>query len=167
MRPVSRWVCPISLRRREDSFLKTLESILIVDDDPDAVFVTTRFLEHAKAFASIHSVSDGQEALDLFTNPDLQAKQGSGAFPPEVVLVDINMPRLNGFEFLEAYMKEGLSHEDPSQNPTFLILTSSAHPGDLQRAEDIPLVKGVIQKPLDLKTIEDIVNIASSSSASN
>jgi CheY-like chemotaxis protein len=99
-------------------------SLLIVDDDEVDVRALTRSLGRHAPEMSIMVAGDGQEALDVL--------RGRGTEPPTwpyLVLLDLNMPRMNGHEFLAAL------RDDPALASTVVIvLTTSSDEGDKRRA---------------------------------
>lgn len=99
-------------------------TILVVDDDDVAVESVQRNMNKAKVPLPIMVAEDGKVALDI-----LQGKHATKKIvAPVIVLLDINMPRMNGFEFLEAL------RADEALKPTivFMLTTSSA---DADRAK--------------------------------
>lgn len=125
-------------------------SVLIVDDNPGDRYIAEYMLKKSGRFREVWSVADGQEALALFADPDAARAH---PVPPTVMLLDINMPRLGGFELIEQLAGLGLD-----QLPTvILMLTSSALADDTRRADTSPLVQGYLVKPL---TVQDACRIA-------
>lgn len=124
--------------------MKTVYSVLIVDDNPDDIEITDYYLGESGRYRHVFSVSDGQEALELFRNYEQSRKALPEKFPPMLVILDINMPRMNGFEFLDAYSRLGRDAEDPA---IIVMLTSSQYAKDVQRADQNGLVKDYLVKP--------------------
>ena len=120
-----------------------MRSVLLVEDD---IFDT---MTAEKSFAKfniphqLHTAFNGEEALDL-----LLGRNGADALRPlpEVILLDLNMPRMNGIEFLT----ELRASADFADIPVFITTTSSM---DVDRlATDDLGVSGYILKPLDFET---------------
>lgn len=137
--------------------MKTVRSALIVDDNPDDVDIATYFLEDSGRFKHVLTASDGQEALNLFVAYQESRRRFPDAFPPIVIFVDINMPNMNGFEFLDAFQKLK-SSEGVSEEPVFVMLTSSQAKVDRDRAHAHQLVVDYIAKPIDGVTAESIAD---------
>jgi len=127
--------------------MKKIESLMIVDDNSFDIMLTTKVLEKTGRFEHVYAVTDGAEALALFQNYQESRRQHPDRFPPLVILLDINMPLMNGFEFLSAYadLQGEVEHEHPS---IIVMLTSSSYDQDRSRAMQEPLVKDYIIKPI-------------------
>lgn len=118
---------------------------LLIDDNPIDLLVNERVLSSVVDKSEIVKVQSGEEALRLLEIPENQ---------PQIILLDISMPVMSGFDFLEAYKKiSGIRH---SQVAVY-ILSSSLDPDDIRKAETEEYVKAFLQKPLkpeDLKRIK-------------
>lgn len=119
---------------------------LIVDDDTLNNYITKILLK--KSFEGVH-VND-------FTNPENGLdfmKSEPSHHPPEaktILLLDINMPVLSGWEYLDAFELLDGSIKDQYE---IYILSSSVDPGDVQRAKNHPLVKDFMEKPLNKEVL--------------
>ena len=114
--------------------------VLIIDDyAPDRRYASM-MLERAGGSVAVETVVGGEEALKRF---EAIAVGSAPAF--DLVLVDINMPRMNGFEVLEAYVERfGVERA-----PTMIVLSSSNEEQDQARAFATGLVTDCLLKPLD------------------
>lgn len=111
-------------------------NILLVEDDHLDAIDTKRTLDKMKIFYQIHVARNGEEAL-AFLEKDK-------AFNPDVALVDISMPKMNGFEFLTVLRKS-----DKWKDLKCFIITTSEETLDKQTARELG-VSGYIVKPLKL-----------------
>jgi CheY-like chemotaxis protein len=120
-------------------------SVLIVDDyEPDVVMARIT-LRKAGRFGEVWSVNSGEAVVGLFRDWDAQREAHPHRFPPALVLLDINMPGLNGFDVLDALA--GLPDEH-RRSTRVVMLTSSLRSEDRERARRSPLVVGYESKPL-------------------
>lgn len=117
-----------------------VESVLLVDDDRVTNLMHTRMLRKAQLASRIEVATDGEAALDV-----LRAHAAAGTAPPQIVFLDLNMPRMNGFEFISAY--RGLPAAARAAQDV-VMLTTSILPEDRARADADPDVRTFIVKPL-------------------
>ncbi len=118
-----------------------LPSVLLVDDDPTTNFLNKLLLTRMGVAQQVLVAENGEQALRTLG----QACQ-SRANPacPRLILLDMNMPVLNGLGFLEAYRQLPLAQQQPI---VIVMLTTSLHPADLDRARQLPIA-GFLNKPL-------------------
>lgn len=137
---------------------KLLKSVLIVDDDELEFFIAKKILESTNGFSSIYNVTNGKEALELFKNFDESCQKYTDMFPPDLILLDINMPAMNGFEFLDAYQNLIPTHSN-YPTPIVIMFTSSDEESDKAKSGEYPVVKDYLVKPLSyekaLKLVEE------------
>jgi CheY-like chemotaxis protein len=119
----------------------------VVDDNPIDTLITTRVLQKMELVAQVDSVVNGQEAIGY-----LWACKQSGIYP-EVILLDVDMPIMNGFAFLAQCFTEKLLG-DSSVN--IIMLTSSIHPRDQQQVAAYPLAS-FLNKPLKPQGLRRLV----------
>lgn len=117
-----------------------LVPILLVEDDEIDTEVVQRFLKRSDVPNPLYTARDGVEALDI-----LMGRNGREKLPqPCVMLVDINMPRLNGLMLL----REMRSSDSMKRNVVF-ILTTSDREEDIQAAYELNAAGYVLKKNAD------------------
>ncbi|AKQ46987.1 response regulator receiver protein [Rufibacter radiotolerans] len=126
-----------------------LNLIMLVDDDDTTNFVNTRLLTKMGAAKEIVVKKNGAEALEY-----LQASAKGGVPYPDLIFLDIKMPVMDGFSFLDEYHKQNLSKNG---SMIILMLTSSASFYDLERLKDYDSVKKHFSKSLTENDIKDIM----------
>jgi len=127
------------------------KNILLVDDDEDYLFLTKHSLENLHVFDKVNTSSSGYEALSFITNNCIEHQPGTCPF---VILIDIRMPGMNGFAFLERFMHlEGIVKED------FQIYMVSSYTNDDDKTKlEKYNVRGFINKPLDANKLKNLFN---------
>jgi CheY-like chemotaxis protein len=127
-----------------------LKKIILVDDDETSNFLNNLLIRQLNIFEKVEILKNGKEALHIvnsYQEIDL----------PEVILLDINMPVMDGFEFLEEFYKLKKLN---STKTKVIILTSSDSNKDLERAKSFNIA-GYINKPLTKEKLEKIFKNAS------
>ncbi len=127
-----------------------ISCILLVDDDENDNFFHKRALEKIRIAKKVEVVNTGEQALTYLEN----SSQTSDHEHPNIIFLDINMPVMNGWEFLDEYER---LPETTRANTLVIMLTTSLNPADKKRADQNPLVNGFINKPLEEKHIQRIV----------
>jgi CheY-like chemotaxis protein len=131
-----------------------LHCVLIIDDDEPTNFFNQMLLEKSGCVDHIQIAQSGQEALDYLTNSDRFTGE-QDRFPcPALILLDINMPAMNGWEFLDKYKEMGKEHKGKI---IVVMLTTSLHPEDVKKAEEMPEISGVENKPLTAENLNRIL----------
>jgi CheY-like chemotaxis protein len=128
---------------------RKLNCILLIDDDEPTNFLSKMLIKNAGCTEHIEIAQSGQAALEFLTS--CEAK---GICAPDLVFLDINMPAMNGWEFLEKY--NALGHK-PNDRIVLVMLTTSLNPDDRQKADGIPVISGFESKPLTPEKLEKIL----------
>ncbi len=118
-------------------------SVLLVDDDYGMNYLSRIAIERAKLDCSVFEVYDGRDALKMVTS----------VTTPDIVLLDINMPRMGGFEFLLAYKHEGL-HQ---RHTRIYILTTCLIEWEMEKFVGTGLISGYFEKPLQQQHIDTML----------
>ncbi|MBX7240916.1 MAG: response regulator [Bacteroidia bacterium] len=121
------------------------KSVLLIDDDDATNFINRKFIEFSGIAESVTVALNGSEAISLLKM--LKANQ------PALILLDINMPVMDGWVFLKEYSK---LDEIPKEKTTIYLLTTSVNPDDIETAKQIPVVTGFLDKPLSIDKLKNI-----------
>lgn len=126
--------------------------VLCIDDDQVQLMLCHMILKREQFSQYCDGCLNGQIALDY-----LEERMSTPGELPNVILLDLNMPVMDGWEFLDIY-KEKMASRLPDVR--VVILSSSIDPADVQRSKEFTdLVLGFIPKPLNKKAIEDMLRI--------
>ena len=132
--------------------MKKINNILFIDDDEITCFLNKSIVEEMQIADNIFCLEDEQKALD-FLKLQCSHKNAGEEACPELVFLDLNMPFLNAFEFLESLE---LYPEIDINRLFIVLLTSSWHSRDLEKAKNYK-IKGYLNKPLTQEKLHDIV----------
>ncbi|MDX5339721.1 MAG: response regulator [Cyclobacteriaceae bacterium] len=122
--------------------MSEFEAIFLVDDDPINNLINRRLLGKTGISQKIEEFLGGQDALDRIAQESPSNRI--------LIFLDINMPVVNGWEFLEKYLLLFQERKDK-----ILILSSSIDFQDRQKAQEYELVSGFLEKPLTLDKIKE------------
>jgi CheY-like chemotaxis protein len=139
--------------------MKKLNKVLLVDDDYISNFLNKLLIRDMNLADKTYFATNGEEALE-FIKENCTTGNGEEITSDclDLILLDINMPVMNGFEFLEEFYKI----ENRNSNIYIIMLTSSSDFKDMQKAKNYN-VAGFINKPLTEEKINNIVSMLSES----
>jgi response regulator RpfG family c-di-GMP phosphodiesterase len=127
----------------------TFQFIIIDDNDIDQL-LHRKLIELIVADATFHQYTDAEKALEAISNQTFSTNN----FDQNIILLDIKMPLMDGFEFLEAF-----HHIDENIKNVFTIyiVTSSLNQFDISRSKSNPYVKDMIIKPVNIESLKTIL----------
>ena len=123
---------------------QAIDLIVLIDDDKMDNFAHRRLIEKAGFAKEILEFEYADEALEFFKTKDR---------PVGVIFLDVNMPRMNGFEFLEAY--ERLPESQRARTVVMMLSTSSSD-NDMNAAKNFKSVQAYHSKPLTVELLEQV-----------
>ena len=126
--------------------MNKLQKVLLVDDDDIVNSINKVIIKHAKFADEIITETVASKALGLIK------EQKDGGLLPEIIFLDINMPEMDGWDFVEEYIKLGFEQE----GPRIIMLTSSINPRDENRASLIDEITDFMSKPLSPEILDKI-----------
>ena len=127
--------------------MQKLPTILLVDDDDTTNFLNEHLLRRLNVTDHVHVAYSGEQALALLTQPP--------PYEPALLLLDVNMPGMDGIEFLEAFQR---LPEAQQAATVIIMLTTSMDAGDLARIDELPIA-GLISKPLNRDKIATLLQL--------
>jgi CheY-like chemotaxis protein len=119
--------------------MRKIKTVLLIDDDSINNFINARLIKKCKISDDVNVMSNGKEAI-LYLNECLIKKLPC----PELILLDINMPVMDGFEFLNAFNDLDFFNK---AEVVIIMLTTSSNPKDLERLSEAN-ISGFLNKPL-------------------
>lgn len=129
--------------------MKKIDLLCVIDDDPIYTFLIKRIIDEAEVSLKSIFFKNGREALNYFT----EHKDNSEKLP-QLVLVDINMPILDGWQFMDGFATLATSFRN---NIAVYISSSSTDEDDFQRALETPHVLELIPKPISSERLRELV----------
>lgn len=129
--------------------MQQVKTILVVDDDENWCYLSKKIIQRAGVANDIIMAYNGLEAFKKLEN-----LRNNGEKLPDLIFLDIKMPVMDGFEFLEELAKS--KSIDFTQTKIYMV-SSSALAKDKERAEKYPIA-GFITKPLTAQILADIVD---------
>ncbi len=139
------------LSRKKQKMLKKFNNILIIDDDQVNNFIVSSTLKKLQISEHIDAVLNGLEGIHYLIDKSKSAPE----MIPQLIILDINMSVMDGWEFLEEFEK---FEEEFKSNINIYMVSSSVYEEDIQRSKTFASVKDFISKPLLEETILQIYN---------
>lgn len=127
--------------------MKTLDCVLIVEDTDVDRRLAASVLRKVWPNVRILEARDGEEAIEVLAR--------CGMKMPEIILLDVNMPKMNGHDFLKAWYADG-----EMEIPVVVMLTSSNQSIDRERAEGFSCVRDYVVKPITKATATSLLELA-------
>lgn len=125
--------------------MKQLYSTFIIDDDPIFVLLFKKIIEKSERFNRVQNFPDGQYAIE-----ELVRLNSEGNTMPDIIFLDLNMPNIDGWEFLDAVI-----HYPFIEKLNIYIVSSSIDNHEIEKAKQYKCVKNFISKPIALDFFEE------------
>lgn len=122
-----------------------VKSVLLLDDNYATNYLHKKFLEKSDCTESILEFRSGIDALNYLKQPDVLI--------PDFLFIDINMPVMDAWEFLDYYTEL----DEKCKTSVVILLSTSLSPSDKEKASVSPIIKQVVLKPLKPDIIEELI----------
>ncbi len=132
--------------------IKNLDCILLVDDDVIYNFLHKKLIGNTGYQNHIEVALNGKMALEYLS--DSSNRDDKDHPVPGLILLDINMPVMDGWEFLEAFNK---LDKNVTKDINIVMVTSSMDPDDVTKAKQIEIIKDFTSKALTIKKVDHIL----------
>ncbi|MDX5348765.1 MAG: response regulator [Hymenobacteraceae bacterium] len=134
--------------------MRKLHGVLLIDDDDTSNFLNDRLLRRMNIAENIRTFKNGKQAFDYLYNVSNHnyEQENHDYFQPELIFLDINMPVMDGFEFLDLYER---LNPDFRKNIVMAVLTTSTHPQDTNRVKSYSAE--YMTKPLTPEKVEALL----------
>ncbi|MCH8330124.1 MAG: response regulator [Bacteroidetes bacterium] len=130
-------------------------SVLLIDDNTIDNYISENLIKQTSFARHIYTYTNGRNALEFLGN--LGRIEDHETFIPELILLDINLPILDGFQFLQEFEKLPASVKDHCR---IIMLTTSVNPFDLEKALNSPNVIKYLSKPLTKTDLRELYQLA-------
>jgi CheY-like chemotaxis protein len=130
--------------------MKNTETICLIDDDEVSQFVSKRIISGINPGIQISSYLNGEEALNAFKNI-----LASGQLLPGIILLDINMPVMDGWQFMDEF---STLKSQINQSISIYMTSSSLDKTDVSRTKLYEDIKGFLPKPMDREAFMKVIS---------
>lgn len=128
---------------------KSITCVLLIDDDRAINFFNERVVTKHNSFDNVNTVQSGKAALEYLANVENEL-----AIKPDLIFLDINMPAMNGWEFLIEFAK---LKKSLTAGIKVILLSTSSNPDDVNESIKNHSVDDFINKPLSLDLLDNVI----------
>jgi CheY-like chemotaxis protein len=132
--------------------MKKINCVLLIDDNPGDNYFNSIIIEEAAICENIKTANDGEQAL-LYLTKTAEVGQAELYPKPDMIFLDVNMPRMDGFEFLSRFEKL----DENLKSKVIVMLTTLNDPEEKEKVLALGIVKEYITKPLDNEILRELI----------
>jgi CheY-like chemotaxis protein len=134
-----------------------LDLVLCVDDDPITLMLCKMVITRSDFAQELISAQNGEEALNYFDDLKLNNLGTEIKRYPQLIFLDLNMPVMGGWEFLDHFAKE--EYRTLFKDCKVIVLSSTIDPDDINKAKTYPMVLDFLSKPISKEMLENLKKI--------
>lgn len=134
-----------------------LDLILCVDDDPITLMLCKMVISKSSFAKEIITAQNGEEAINYFDDLKLNNLGAEIKKYPPLVFLDLNMPVMDGWEFLDQFSKT--EYTSIFKSTKIIVLSSTIDPKDIEKSKTYPMVINFLSKPITKEILEDLKEI--------
>lgn len=131
-----------------------LDLILCVDDDPITLMLCKMVIKKSEFAQELITAQNGEEALNYFDDLKLNNLGNEIKHYPQLIFLDLNMPVMGGWEFLDSFSKE--DYRELFKDCKVIVLSSTIDPADITKAKTYPMVMDFMSKPITKEMLDDL-----------
>ena len=131
-----------------------VDLILCVDDDPITLMLCKMVVTRSLFAKEIVTAQNGEEALNYFDELRLNNLGSEIRSYPRLILLDLNMPIMGGWEFLDLFSKP--EYVSNFKQTKVIVLSSTIDPSDIEKSKKYPMVFDFISKPITKDMLEEL-----------
>lgn len=127
-----------------------LNKVFCIDDDPITLMLCKKAMQKVDFAHEIITLQSGEEAIAFFES-NINSPDNSSI--PELIFLDLNMPLMSGWEFLDIYLKQGYNSIFKTN---IIVLSSTIDPKDIEKSKSYPMVVNFLSKPISKEILQDL-----------
>lgn len=132
-----------------------LDQILCIDDDPITLMLCKKVISKSLFSKDTIALKNGEEAINYFRDLRDNKEKNASILKPQLIFLDLNMPVMGGWEFLDYFTKEEFAEFNTIK---VIILSSTIDPDDLEKSKTYPMVIDFLPKPISKLMLEYLTN---------
>jgi CheY-like chemotaxis protein len=132
-----------------------IKTVFCIDDDLITLALCEMVIKKASFAEDVVTAKNGKEGLNYFSSFFSRTNTSIPEEPPQLIFLDLNMPVMNGWDFLEEYL---MKYSDRLPETKVVIVSSTVNPEDFSRANRYDIVIDFINKPLTVEGMEELMD---------
>lgn len=128
-----------------------LDKVFCIDDDPITLMLCKKAMQRVDFAHEITTLQSGEEAISFF---ETNSNSPENSAIPNLIFLDLNMPLMSGWEFLDIYLNRGYHKIFTKTN--IIVLSSTIDPKDIEKSKSYPMVVNFLSKPISKEILQEL-----------